>query len=203
MVAIADKIGRLDWAVISYPLPGESESGDLFVIQEHQNGVLAGVVDGLGHGIEAAHAAKTAVDIITNYSHESVISIVRRCHEGLSQTRGAVMSLASFYFGDDTMTWISVGNVEGVLARLELGMVQDLAHIVLRGGVVGYQLPQLQASVIPVTSGDTMILATDGIRPEFYDDLHLNDSPEGIARYIGQRFRKSSDDSLALVIRYQ
>lgn len=202
MALTANKTRKLDWAVASYPLPGEKESGDVFVVQEHANGVLVGVIDGLGHGIEAAHAARQAVEVISKVPHESVISIIRRAHQELMQTRGVVMSLASFFFGDDTMTWISVGNVDGVVVHRDPGMGQNLTHIVQRGGVVGYQLPPLHASVLPMAAGDTIILATDGIKPEFYDELHLRESSEALAHDIGERFRKENDDALVLVIRY-
>lgn len=202
MQATTKKVGKLDCSVISYPLPGQTESGDLHVIKEHANGVLVGVVDGLGHGSEAAHAAHRAVSVLEEFSHESVISLVRRCHNELTQTRGAVMSLASFYFGDDTLTWIAVGNVEGVLAHFDSGNSTNLTHIVQRGGVVGFQLPMLHATVLPVSKGDTLILATDGIRPEFCDDLRFRETPQKICTDIGERFRRETDDSLALVIRY-
>lgn len=192
---------RVRWGVVSYPLPGESQSGDQYIIQEHPNGVLAGVVDGLGHGSEAAHAAQIAVRTLSRFPHESVISLVRRCHQELLQTRGVVMSLASFDFREDLVTWIAVGNVEGILARGGSESQQPVAHIVQRGGVVGFQLPQLHAGVHPVSTGDTLILATDGVRPDFYDNLTVHDSPEKLAKDIGERFRKESDDSLVLVLR--
>lgn len=194
---------KLEWGVASYPLAGEPESGDLHIVKPHAHGVLVGVVDGLGHGSEAAHAAKVAVDTLERNFQESVISLIRRCHEQLLQTRGAVMSLAAFDFRDETLTWIGIGNVEGVFSKMDTNLAQSNIHILHRGGVVGYQLPQLHASVISASPGDTLILATDGIRPEFFDTLSLRDTPERIAGDVVDRFRKDSDDSLVLVARYR
>ncbi len=201
MMADSGKTERLEWGIASYPLSGESESGDLYIVQPHPHGVLVGVVDGLGHGSEAAYAAKIAVDTLSKHAQESVISLIRRCHEQLLQTRGAVISLAAFDFRDDSMTWIGIGNVEGVFVKGDSGSSQSSTHILQRGGVVGYQLPQLHANVFTVSPGDTLILATDGIRPEFYDNLSLRHTPEQIATEVGDRFRKDSDDSLVLVVR--
>ena len=64
------------------------------------------------------------------------------------------------------MTWLGVGNVEGVLIRADTRATPAAESVLLRGGVVGYQLPALQASVVPVSRGDLLILATDGIRKE-------------------------------------
>src|ERR1041384_6057447 len=48
----------LDWAVASAPLEGEPESGDLHLVKGISTGLLLAVVDGLGHGVEAAAVAR-------------------------------------------------------------------------------------------------------------------------------------------------
>jgi hypothetical protein len=72
----------------------------------------------------------------------------------------------------------------------------------LRGGLVGYQLPALAASVVPVAAGDLLILATDGIHPAFEDGINLNETPRQIADNILSRHLKGNDDALVLVARY-
>src|ERR1044071_4802454 len=47
----------IQWGVAMRTLPGERESGDLHVVKSVGPGVLAGVVDGLGHGAEAGGAS--------------------------------------------------------------------------------------------------------------------------------------------------
>ena len=80
------------------------------------------------------------------------------------------MSLASFSGRDHTMIWLGVGNVEGVLIRRVQTVNAARETILLRGGIVGYQLPPLRATTVPVIRGDTLIFATDGIREGFADD---------------------------------
>lgn len=75
-------------------------------------------------------------------------------------------------------------------------------YLLLRGGVVGYQLPPLHASTIPVARGDTLILATDGIRSGFAEGLDLGEPPQRIADHILAQHGKSTDDALVLVGRY-
>lgn len=192
----------IEWGMAARPLEGEAESGDLYVVQRFPGGVLVGAVDGLGHGLEAAAVARSAVATLAEYAHEPVISLVKRCHESLIRTRGVVMSLASFNALDDTMTWLGVGNVEGALLRAD-GMASPAREsILLRGGVVGYQLPALHASILPVTRGDVLILATDGIRGGFAEDVTLSDPPQQIAEHILARRASGTDDALVLVARY-
>src|SRR6185503_9291337 len=116
-------------------------SGDLAVVHPFEHGVLVAVVDGVGHGPEAANAAQLAAEQLAAHPEESVIALLRRTHARLKGTRGVVMSIASFNTRDDTMTWIGVGNVEGILLRAEPAGGSPRESILLRGGVVGYDLP--------------------------------------------------------------
>ena len=192
----------IEWGVAARPLEGEVESGDLYVVKPFPKGVLVAAVDGLGHGPEAAAAARSAVAILKDYAHEPVISLLRRCHERLIRTRGAVMSLASFNALDSTMTWLGVGNVEGLLLRADAAADPPRENVLLRSGVVGCQLPALHAAILPVTRGDVLILATDGIRSGFAEDVSLSDPPQRIAEHILARRATGMDDALVVVARY-
>jgi phosphoserine phosphatase RsbX len=70
------------------------------------------------------------------------------------------------------------------------------------GGVVGYQLPRLRPSEIPVAPGDTLILATDGVEHGFADGLDLLQPPQELADGILAGHGRGSDDALVLVARY-
>src|SRR5712671_6388348 len=167
----------IEWGVATQALPGESVSGDLHLIKVLSRGALAAVVDGLGHGHEATAAARTAVAVLDEYADQSVISLVKRCHEALLRTRGAVMTLASYDTNEGALTWLCVGNVDGVLLRADRKAKPAAEGAVLRGGVVGYQLPPLHASVLPVAPHDLLILASDGIRSGFERGLTSSDPP--------------------------
>jgi phosphoserine phosphatase RsbX len=95
-----------------------------------------------------------------------------------------------------------VGNVMGILLRAGPNGVPRKEYLSLRGGVVGDQLPRLDASVIPVTRGDTLILASDGIRSDFIGSLRLGESPQRVADRILAEFAPRTDDALVLVARY-
>lgn len=192
----------LTWAVAGAPMQGFTESGDVHVVAPFDHGVLVAVIDGLGHGPEAALAAKEAARLLELHAGESVLGLVQRCHEGLRKTRGVVMSIASFDERDDTMTWVGVGNVEGLLLRATDIPNVDQA-IAARGGVIGYQIPALRPVTLPVAQGDILVMATDGIHGGFADRVDRKESPEAIASAIFSRNTRGSDDSLVLVARYR
>jgi phosphoserine phosphatase RsbX len=193
----------LDWGVASLPLNGQSESGDRSVVQFFPGGVLLGVIDGLGHGNEAALAASAAESILRAQPQEPVISLVRQCHENLRSTRGVVMSLVSFDILHGLMTWLGVGNVRGVLRRSGSSSNPPQEELLLRAGVIGGQipLPPLQAAVLPVFQGDTLFLASDGIRGEFALEQAPSEMSQRTAQVILSRFANGNDDALVLVAR--
>lgn len=192
---------RVECGVAASALPGQTETGDRHVFVGSDKGAMVAVVDGLGHGASAAAAAKAAVDTLERNAHEPIINLVRICHERLKKTRGAVMSIARFDYEEGTLTWVGVGNVEGVLLHRDAygNVSQEL--LPLRGGVVGDQLPSLLASIVPVSRGDTLIFATDGIRAGFADELKAG-SVQATADAVLARFARGTDDALVLVARY-
>lgn len=200
--AVAQKRNPVEWSVAARPVAGEAVSGDLHLVEPFDHGVLLAAVDGVGHGDEATAAARLAVDILRKHAHESVISLVKRCHQSLTRTRGVVMTVASLSAREDTVTWIGVGNVEGLLLRADANASHRTESVLLRSGLVGYQLPALHAGVLPVMPGDLLIFATDGIRSNFADDVTLNGAPQQLAGHILRRHLKGNDDALVLVARY-
>jgi serine/threonine protein phosphatase PrpC len=191
----------IDWGAAALTLPGQTQSGDLYLVRYFPKGALVAVVDGLGHGEEAAAAAHIALQTLESGAEDSVISIIRRCHERLRSTRGVVMSMASFNAVDSTITWLGVGNVAGVILHRD-AMLPGRESLLLRGGVVGDQLPRLTASIIPVKRNDVLIFATDGIQSAFPEVLNLYDSPQQIADNILERYARRTDDALVLVARF-
>jgi len=171
-------------------------------MQVFPGGTLVAVIDGLGHGEEAATAAEIAVTTLLGHAHESVIALLNRCHEQLRASRGVVMSIASFNAVEGTLTWSGVGNVEGMLRRAGVSTNASDESLLLRGGIVGIQLPPLSASIIPVLPGDTLIFVTDGIRPDFAEKQNLRDPPQELADRILAQHGKGTDDALVLIARY-
>jgi serine phosphatase RsbU (regulator of sigma subunit) len=192
----------IEWSFASRALPGEPSSGDLQVVKAFSGGVLVAALDGVGHGGEAATAAMIAGAILEAHAADPVIVLVQRCHEALRATRGVTMSVASFNVSKGLLTWLGVGNVEGVLLRQSAAPVGAEESLLLRAGVVGLQLPSLDVDVIPVSEGDTLIFATDGIRSNFARGLARSHPPRKAAENILARYGKTTDDALVLVARY-
>jgi hypothetical protein len=188
-------------AVIEWGWAGsalEAESGDLHVVAVFPGGALVALIDGLGHGPEAAAAARLAATVLEAHASDDAASLVQRCHEAIRKTRGAVMTLASLRTAGSAMTWLGVGNVDAVLVRN--GKRDDA--LVGRAGVIGYQIPLLRPSTLAISPGDVLIMATDGIGSGFSTDVATDHRPQEIAESLLGRFKKGSDDAHIVVARY-
>lgn len=191
-----------EWGVAAQALPGQAECGDMALVKDFEGGTLVAAIDGIGHGPEAAMAARIAQATLERDSQEPVIALVLLCHEALRGTRGVVMSLGSFNQQHRLLTWIGIGNVAGTLLRRSLAPGAAHESLLLRAGVVGSQLPALQASVIPVPNGDTLVFATDGVRNDFATGMLLSAPPQAGAEQILKQHGKGTDDGLAVVVRF-
>ena len=147
-------------------------------------------------------AARTAIETIVSHSKESAVALLKLCHEELKGTRGVVMGIAGINFQDDTMTWLAVGNVEGILLRGDPAASPPYETIMQRGGTVGFRLPPLHASVLSLAHGDTIIMATDGIASGFEREFRTAIHPQKLADQICDRYARDNDDALVLVAKY-
>jgi phosphoserine phosphatase RsbX len=189
----------IDWGIAGRPLAGEQRSGDLHVVKQLDDGALVAVIDGLGHGGEAADAAASAGRILDEHAAEPLERLVPRCHEGLRSSRGAVMGLARFR-GGGSMTWLAVGDAEGVLVPdgADEGRIRSLPQ---HRGIVGRTLPALRPVSFDLAPGDLVIMATDGVSADGLRRPLFHSTPQWLANDILARSARPNDDALVLVVR--
>ncbi len=188
----------LDYWIATRPMPGQSDCGDQHLIASFPGGVLLAAVDGLGHGEDAALAARAATAVLAAHAGAPVVNLVRQCHAELKGTRGAVMSIVSCNGTDNSMTWIGVGNVDGVVLRADGGR----SSLLPRGGIVGDRLPTLLPATLPLHCGDLLFLATDGIHSAFLRDLRYTDHPHELVHRIFIEHARNTDDALLMGARW-
>jgi phosphoserine phosphatase RsbX len=199
---VAPRHLKIDTAFATVPLAGQQESGDLSLIKRVGTGTLVAVVDGLGHGQEAASAAHAAVGALDRYSREPLSDLVRRAHEALMGLRGVVLGLAYLDPQAATLTWLGVGNVGGILLRADAGSRPARVTLVASAGFIGGETPHPTTRSVPLALGDTVILFSDGVKEMFADSVVLANSPQEIADAAIARHSKGNDDALVLVARY-
>ena len=189
-------------AFATRPLPGQVESGDLCLIKQVGKGTLLAVVDGLGHGEEAASAAHAAVAAIDRYATEPLVDLVRRSRDAVVGLRGVVLGLAYLDPQAATMSWVGVGNIGGILLRTDLANRPSRITMVSSAGFIGGEPLHPVARSVPLALGDTIILFSDGVKDGFAESLVLSNTPREMADFVITRHLKGNDDALVLVARY-
>lgn len=201
MVVSLNREQGVEWSVISRSLPGETVSGDHHVVMTFPGGALLAVIDGLGHGEEATLAARRAADVLTGHPNSPVLVLIQECHRALRDTRGAAMTLISLEKSRHRATAIGIGNVEAMVVRADSAATPQRESLLLRNGVVGFQLPALQESVLEIRPGDLLVMATDGVRGDFGDVLAARDPLPAVVEGVLGRSYRGTDDALVLACR--
>jgi phosphoserine phosphatase RsbX len=198
-------IGPIEWAAARRPLPGEEVCGD-FPVAVDVGGAAAlfGVADGLGHGRAAEAAALRAADVVNRCRAEPLDVLLQLCHRGLSDTRGAAITLARIDFETDTLSWIGIGNVTADLVTKGADGVQIRASALLAGGIVGYRMPHALAThQVSIGPGDLLVIATDGILDNHVAGIDFAAPAMAIAEHILSAYSRESDDALVLAARHR
>ena len=190
----------IDWGQAALVMPGQTQSGDCGVIAVTNGTALIAVIDGIGHGEEAAAAANAAATVLETSPQESLRTLFDRCHVQLRATRGAAMTVARFESHERTLDWLGTGNVKAVLLRRSAHGF-TCTDLLTYSGVVGAQVTKHAASQTEVASGDVLILATDGVDRKFIDSIRYDEAPQAQAERLLAAYRSPTDDALVLVAR--
>ena len=192
----------IEWGVATRNRRGEAMNGDLGVVAVLPEGLLVAAIDGLGHGGEAARAARKAGEVVRERASEELVPLIECCHDALRNTRGAVIGLAFMSHLRRTMTWLGVGNIEGLVLSADPSALQPKGHLALGSGVLGHELPSVRIATLDVRPGDVLILATDGVEAAFADSVDISGSAQDISERILAVHWKPIDDALVLAVRY-
>ena len=199
------RLGPIEWATAGRQLPGEHVSGDQSIaVGIDVDAALFGVIDGLGHGPDAATAALRAVDVLKKARNERLEVLVQLCHRVLAGSRGAAITLARVDFGAGTLTWTGVGNVTGHLVAKAPTGIHIRSSARLAAGIVGYRIPEIRpAQVVGLRAGDLIVIATDGIAEDHLDHIDFAGSATVIADEMLGKHAKETDDALVLAARHR
>jgi negative regulator of sigma-B (phosphoserine phosphatase) len=191
----------LDCGAAGAPMEGESRSGDVAVLAPTAAGGLACLIDGLGHGPEAADAAERCAEVVRANAEAPAADLLELCHRALLDSRGVVMTAAWFDLERSLLSWAGVGNVDARLVRSGPQPREDVALVF--GGVVGYRMPKVRVATMPVGRGDVLVMITDGIESAISPALAGGGGAQALAERIFARHGKGTDDALAVVVRYR
>lgn len=198
-------LGPIEWAAAARPVSSSEACGDHPVAADLSGtAALFGVIDGLGHGEEAARAAKCAVEVLYREPDKPLDDLIQLCHRALTYTRGAAMTLARIDFETDMLSWTGIGNVTANLVAKSPSGFEVRSSAYLAGGIVGYRIPEtIRTQAISIRPGDLLVITSDGITENHLESIDFAASATVIAEQILKRCRKETDDALVLAARHR
>jgi negative regulator of sigma-B (phosphoserine phosphatase) len=164
--------------------------GAFFRSDEHR-GVLLALIDGLGHGPEAAKVAKSAIERLGEISLEAtVLEIMENLHHHLRGTRGAAATVC--LIRDGRIAACGVGNVE-------LRSSETIIPFVFSPGILGARVQKFRVCGANLRAGTRLVMFSDGISTRLRLDVVRGLPPQGACAAIIEQHRKSEDDATVLV----
>jgi anti-sigma regulatory factor (Ser/Thr protein kinase) len=189
--------GRL--GAVCVPLRGEEESGDGWAIETVDGRTVALLVDGLGHGPQAAIAARAAMAVFRDNTTVAPEIMMCTMHDALHATRGAAVSMMVADPVRRTVRFCGVGNVDGRIVTPDGGR-----HLLPQSGIVGHTMPRMQAVEMPWPADARLVLHSDGVSSRWnagdYPGL-LARHPAILAGVLFRDFGRVRDDATVLVLR--
>ena len=193
----------LEIGLAQFTLPGQAQSGDRCYLKQDEERAVIGVVDGVGHGPQAAEAAALACEVLADDGAAPLRELMVRCHERLRGSRGAAIALLAVDRQRQRLEWLGVGNVAVLLLHPAATGQLARTELFLRAGVVGDSLPATAASQMRIVPGDVIVAATDGVDTGFLDSIARLEPPQRLAERLLAEHRNGHDDALVLVARVQ
>jgi len=186
-------------AGLSIAKAGEEVCGDAWTSQMDQQASTWFVVDGLGHGVEAALAAQAAITQFHRNAAAPVAELLQGVHLAMRHTRGGAVAVARLERATSTVAFAGLGNIAAALVPA----VGQVRHMVSLNGIAGHNARKVHTFEYPCTDG-LLIMHSDGIgtgwtlqRYPGFMRLH----PMLLAGLLYRDFARSRDDATVVVAR--
>lgn len=185
--------------VVCVPLHGEEQCGDAWAVDVALGRLTALLVDGLGHGPDAAFAAGAAMAVFRDLAGEAPDILLSAMHAALRNTRGAALSVTIVDQSRHTASFCGMGNVDGRIVTDDTNQ-----HLIPQNGIVGHTMLRGVSADAPWPTDGRLVMHSDGIssrwRAAHYPGL-LARHPALLAGVLFRDFARAQDDATVLVIR--
>lgn len=190
----------LDIGVVCVPLDGQTACGDGWCVRQDADRATVLLVDGLGHGPNAADAADAAIGVFRTIEDRAPNEMIALLHEALRSTRGAAVAVAEVRRTADgaTVNFCGVGNT--VTAVIGPAGPRSLPSM---NGTAGLSVRGLRPFMQPWHPGEMLVMHTDGVttrwRLDEYPRVRERD-PAIAAALLHRDFSRGRDDATVLVL---
>lgn len=185
------------FGAICTALEGEAECGDAWrmAFSDDEGGALM-LVDGLGHGASAAAAARLATEAFGGRPFDTPQTQLERAHHALTGSRGAAVAYAAW--NARSLCYAGIGNIAARLAAHDSDR-----GLVSHNGTLGFQARRIQQFEYPLSSGNLLIMHSDGLSARWALGDYLGERPRHPALIAGMLYRdhrRGKDDATVVVV---
>jgi serine phosphatase RsbU (regulator of sigma subunit) len=182
--------------MICLPMPGEEVSGDGWGFERNRDKYTYTLVDGLGHGPDAAIAAQAALSVVNEHRDKAPAEIMERAHGALRSTRGAAVAMAEIETAQNLLRFCGVGNIAAIIVTNS-----KARHLVSHNGIVGQEARKIAEFTYPWSPDSLLIMHSDGLTSRWdllnYPAL-IQRHPSLIAGVLYRDFSRGRDDMTVL-----
>jgi phosphoserine phosphatase RsbX len=173
---------------------GENVCGDAFLVMSDRTHKLVGLVDGAGHGPEAAAVAQLFVSHVTGHAAQGLDEILAGAHRALASSRGVAATLLRIDEDGGRVEFAGVGNVNVVT------QVASAFHPVPQPGILGRRCRQVRVLEFELTPGDVLVLVSDGVSSRLNLAAFLHLDVQAMARAVLETYAAQHDDASCLAL---
>ena len=185
--------------VICAEKPGEEVCGDGWAVLQGRGRQIVLVVDGLGHGFDAAKAARAAIEAVQTKSHLNAPDLMDAMHGALRPTRGAAAAIAMLQPESELCVFCGIGNIAASIRSAGTSR-----SMVSHNGTLGHQVRKIQEFQYPFPKGSLLVMHSDGMATHWdlaaYPGLEAR-HPSLVAAALYRDHSRKRDDLTVVALR--
>jgi anti-sigma regulatory factor (Ser/Thr protein kinase) len=184
---------------VCVPAPGEEVSGDAWEAEPRADGVAILVVDGLGHGLGAAEAARAAVEAFRQRRWQSPARRLEAIHPAMRGTRGGAVAVVDVDRRERRVRFAGIGNIGAMIVD------NDTPHwLMSHNGTMGHTVRKIDEVTAAWPARGVLVLYTDGLSTPreigTYRGL-LERHPSLVAGVLWRDLSRGRDDATVVVVK--
>ena len=197
--AAAQTGAALTAGVICTQKSGEDVCGDSWAVLQGRGRIIVLVVDGLGHGFEAATAARAAIETVQAKAHLDAVNLMDAMHGALRPTRGAAAAIAMLQPQSELCTFCGIGNISASIRSNGASR-----SMVSQNGTLGHSVRKIQDFQYPFAKGALLLMHSDGLATHWdlaaYPGIEMR-HPAMVAAALYRDHSRGRDDLTVLALR--
>ena len=177
----------------------EEACGDAWHLRADAGFVAATLIDGLGHGLQAADAAQAGVAAVAQRGNAAPADAIAAMHAGMSGSRGGAAAVARVDVASGAVDFAGIGNISATLC--EATTTRGMAS---HPGIVGVQFRKAQPFHFHAAAGTLLLMHSDGLQARWslrnYPGL-FHRHPAVIVAVLQRDFDRGRDDTSIIALR--